>query len=168
VTVRTPIRYLAALLLGGATAVLVACGGSTAGLIPPSNADELNGHLKDIASAVDDGRCGDAAQAGAALAQAVKALPASVDQRITLRLVSGTNRLEQHIPIDCAAAVPNTTTSTTATTTTASTTDTTDTTATTDTTPTTDTQATETIATDETIPTIDTLPDDTSGGVTAP
>jgi hypothetical protein len=85
---------------------------STAGLIPKTNADELNGHLKDIASAVDDGRCSDADSAFRALVTALRTLPASVDQRITLRFVTGTRRLERRIPIDCVAAVPGTTTAT--------------------------------------------------------
>jgi hypothetical protein len=165
VTVRTPIRYLAALLLGGATSLLVACGGSTAGLIPQSNADELNGQLRDISSAVDAGNCTAANEATAAFLQAVRALPESVDQRITLRLSSGVKTLERRVPIDCAAAVPNTTTTTT---TTASTTETTDTTDTTDTTQSTDTLATETTPTVDTSATIETIPDDSSGGVTAP
>ncbi len=160
---RTPIRLLAALALGGATAVLVSCGGSSGGLIPNSDATQLVQHLQDVADGVEAQRCADAQAAGQRVVDVIKSLPASVDARLKIRLAHGTQRLIDRIPQDCRAGPTTTKTTDTDTTTTP-----TDTTPTTATTPETNTD-TVTIETDTTPTAPDTTStDDGSGGLSFP
>jgi hypothetical protein len=158
--VRTPIRLVAALALGAATAVLVSCGGTSTGLIPDDHASTLSQELQNVADDVAAQRCASAIAAGQRVVAAVTSLPPSVDGRLQKRLAEGTQRLIDHIPGDCRTATTTTTTSTDTTPDTETATST-DTTPETDTTPTTDTTPIET----DTTPT-DTTPSTDGGGDT--
>ncbi len=156
---------LLALLLGGATAFAVSCGGSDrSGLIPAGDAGNLNSALDQVASATKAGECAQAGQALSRAQGAVVRLPTSVDPRLKRRIQSGIDNLRRRVPEDCkqttstgqptTSTAPETQTETTQTETTQ--TETTQT----ETTPTETTQT-------ETTPT-PTVPGDTSGGVTVP
>jgi hypothetical protein len=94
---------LAALLLGAATALLVACGGGD-GRIPASNASSLTSALSQISSDYRGGRC-ESAQRDVAKAQnAVLALPDTVDARLRQRLQSGIQNLAAKVPATCSQA----------------------------------------------------------------
>jgi len=118
---------LAALLLGAATAVLVACGGGD-GRIPASNASSLTSALNQISSDYRAGRCVAAQRAVARAQNAVLALPDTVDARLRQRLQSGIQNLAAKVPATCHQAQtqtqqtqPDTTTSDTTSTPTTST-----------------------------------------------
>lgn len=154
---------LVALLLGGAVAFLVACGGERSKLIPAGDANDLVSALDQVASATRAGDCAAAEQALTRARGAYVRLPSSVDARLRTRLDSGLRNLSRRVPVDCqkttsteqapttTQAPPQTQTQTTQTQTTQ--TETTTTPTTTTTTPTTTTPTT---------------PGDTSGGVTVP
>jgi len=94
---------LAALLLGAATALLVACGGGD-GRIPASNASSLTSALSQISSDYRAGRC-ESAQRDVTKAQnAVLALPDTVDARLRRRLQSGIQNLAAKVPATCSQA----------------------------------------------------------------
>jgi hypothetical protein len=166
---------LAALLLGAATALLVACGGGD-GRIPASNASSLTSALSQISSDYRAGRC-ESAQRDVAKAQnAVLALPDTVDARLRRRLQSGIENLATKVPATCSQAQtqtqqtqPDTTTNdTTSTPTTATDTAPTDTTGTDTGTPTTPTGTTGTSSTGTTTGTDTGTGGTTVGGVTIP
>jgi hypothetical protein len=167
---------LAALVLGAATALLVACGGSD-GRIPASNASSLTSALSQISSDFRAGRCAAAQRAVIKAQNDVLALPDTVDARLRQRLQSGIQNLATKVPATCSQAQTQTqqTQTDTGTTDTGTTdTGTTDTgttdTGTTDTgtTPTTGT-GTTTTGTNTTTPGTDTGTGGTSvGGVTTP
>ena len=92
---------LVALVLGAATALLVACGGSD-GRIPASNASSLTSALSQISSDFRAGR-GAAAQRAVIKAQNdVLALPDTVDSRLRQRLQSGIQNLAAKVPATCS------------------------------------------------------------------
>jgi hypothetical protein len=166
---------LAALLLGAATALLVACGGGD-GRIPASNASSLTSALSQISSDYRAGRC-ESAQRDVAKAQnAVLALPDTVDARLRRRLQSGIQNLAEKVPATCSQAQtqtqqtqPDTTTNdTTSTPTTGTDTAPTDTTGTDTGTPTTPTGTTGTSSTGTTTGTDTGTGGTTVGGVTIP
>jgi hypothetical protein len=140
---------LAALVLGAATALLVACGGD--GRIPSGDASTLETALNQISTDYRAGRCEAAARAVAKAQNEVLDLPDSVDAKLRERLQSGLSNLGKRVPATCDEQQTQTQetqpeTTTTDTTTTETTTTDTDTTATdTDTTGTdTDTTGTDT------------------------
>jgi hypothetical protein len=91
---------LAALVLGAATAFLVACGGSD-GRIPADDASQLTNALNQISTDFDAGRC-QAAEAAVTKAQGeLVDLPTSVDQKLRDRLESGIRNLRDRIPATC-------------------------------------------------------------------
>jgi hypothetical protein len=94
---------LAALLLGAATALLVACGGGD-GRIPANNASSLTSALNQISSDYRAGRCVDAQRAVARAQNAVLALPDTVDARLRRRLQSGIQNLAGKVPASCDQA----------------------------------------------------------------
>jgi hypothetical protein len=140
---------IAALVLGAATAVLVACGGD--GRIPSGDASSIKNALNRIEADYRAGRC-DAAQQDVTKAQnALLNLPSSVDPKLRDRLQAGIHNLGQRIPETCDQAQTQTQetepdTTTTDTTTSESTESETTTTETT----TTDTTGTDTTGTDTT------------------
>jgi cell division septation protein DedD len=160
-SVRLPLAFL----LGLATAVLVACGGSNKKLLPAVSADRLKNDLADIRQAVDQHDCAAAARALTRFQADLQRVPATVDRRLRQRLSEGGNRLANRIPIDCQATT--TTTTTTVPTTTTTTPTTTTTTTPTTTTPTT-TTTTPTTTTTTPTNTTTTNTGSGSGGVTAP
>ena len=166
---------LAALLLGAATALLVACGGGD-GRIPASNASSLTSALNKISSDYRAGRCESAQRDVAKVQNALLALPDTVDARLRQRLQSGIQNLAEKVPASCSQAQTQTQqTQTDTSTTDTGTTDTgTTDTGTTDT-GTTDTGTTGTTGTGTTTTGTNTTPDTdtgtggtTVGGVTIP
>jgi hypothetical protein len=166
---------LAALLLGAATALLVACGGGD-GRIPASDASSLTSALNRISSDYRAGRC-DSAQRDVAKAQnALLALPDTVDARLRQRLQSGIQNLAAKVPATCSQTQsqtqptqPTTTNDTTSTPTTGTDTAPTDTTGTgTGTTPTTPTGTTGASPPGTTTGTDTGTGGTTVGGVTVP
>jgi hypothetical protein len=92
---------LAALLLGAATALLVACGGGD-GRIPAGDASSLTSALNQISSDYRNGQC-EAAQRAVAKAQNdVLALPDTVDAGLRQRLQSGIRQLAERVPATCS------------------------------------------------------------------
>jgi hypothetical protein len=150
-----PVVLLVALVLGAATAVLVACGSD--GRLPSSDASSLTNALDEVSADFRAGRCGDAERALAQARSVLGTLPSTVDPALRSRLSQGIDNLAQQVPASCRAATTQsqpTETTTTDTTTTDTTTTGTDTTPT-DTTPT-DTTTTPTDT--GTTPTTDTTP----------
>jgi hypothetical protein len=161
-SVRLPLAFL----LGVATAVLVACGGSNKKLLPAVSADRLKNDLADISQAINQQDCSAAGQAFNQFQADLQRVPPSVDRRLRQRLNEGATRLSARVPIDCKGSPPTTTTTVPTTTTTTPTT--------TETAPppttTTPTTTTTTPTTTTTTPTDTTTTDggSGSGGVTAP
>jgi hypothetical protein len=99
---RRLVPALAALVLGAATAVLVACGGD--GRIPAGNASSLNSALNQIAADYRAGHC-QAAERDVAKAQnQLLNLPDSVDTSLRDRLRSGIRNLGKRVPATCDQA----------------------------------------------------------------
>jgi len=163
VSVRLPLAFL----LGVATAVLVACGGSNKKLLPAVSADRLKNDLADVSQAINQQDCQAAGTAFNQFQTDLQRVPPSVDRRLRQRLNEGANKLSARVQVDCKASPPTTTTTVPTTTTTTTTTTPTTSTPTT-TTPTTTTPTTTTPTT--TTPTDTTTTDggSGSGGVTAP
>jgi hypothetical protein len=93
---------LAALVLGAATALLVACGGD--GRIPAGDASSIKSALTKISSDYRAGRC-DAAERDVARAQnELLDLPDSVDSNLRQRLQSGIQNLGKRVPATCGQA----------------------------------------------------------------
>jgi len=93
---------LAALLLGAATAFLVACGDDN--LIPPSDASRVQNALNDVQADYRAGKCQAAEQAVARAKGALLNLPDSVDSRLRDRLASGVAKLGEEVPATCGQA----------------------------------------------------------------
>jgi hypothetical protein len=149
---------LAALLLGAATAFLVACGDDN--LIPPSDASRVQNALNEIQADYRAGRC-QAAEAAVAKARgALLNLPDSVDPRLRDRLRSGVAKLGEEVPATCGQSQTQTQETQTQTQETQTDTESTDTDTETETTETETTESTET----ETQPTEST--GTTTGGTT--
>jgi hypothetical protein len=90
---------LAALLLGAATAFLVACGDDN--LIPASDASRVQNALNEVQADYRAGRC-QAAEAAVAKARgALLNLPDSVDSRLRDRLRAGVAKLAEQVPATC-------------------------------------------------------------------
>jgi hypothetical protein len=90
---------LAALVLGAATAVLVACGGD--GRIPSGDASSLKSALNQVSVDYRAGHCTAAAQAVAKAQNELLNLPDSVDAKLRDRLQSGISNLRQRVPATC-------------------------------------------------------------------
>jgi hypothetical protein len=130
---------LAALVLGAATAVLVACGGD--GRIPSGDASSLKSALSRIEADYRAGRCQTAVQDVEKAQNALLNLPNSVNADLHNRLQSGISNLRKRVPATCDQAQTQTQQTQTDTTTT-------DTTTTETTTTDTGTTGTETTGTD--------------------
>jgi hypothetical protein len=93
---------LAALLLGAATAFLVACGDDN--LIPASDASRVQNALNEVEADYRAGKC-QAAEAAVARAKgALLNLPDSVDSRLRDRLSSGVAKLAEEVPATCGGS----------------------------------------------------------------
>jgi hypothetical protein len=147
---------VAALVLGAATAVLVACGGD--GRIPSSDASSLKSALNRISADFRAGRCTAAAQDVAKAQNELLDLPDSVDAKLRNRLQSGISNLRKRVPATCDQAQTQTQETEP---------DTTTTDTTTNETTTTDTETTE-IETETTGPDSDTTGTDTGTTGTGP
>ena len=90
---------LAALLLGAATAFLVACGNDN--LIPASDASRVQNALNEVEADYRAGKCQAAEQAVARAKGALLNLPDSVDSRLRDRLSSGLAKLGEEVPATC-------------------------------------------------------------------
>jgi cell division protein FtsN len=139
--------YVLAALLGVATSLLVACGGTNQHLIPVASADRLQSDFDRVAQAVAAGRCADASAAVQTAQSDFARLPTSLDQRLRRRLADGVDNLATRAPIQCSQQQTQTQTQPTTTETTPTTTTTTTTTQTTPTTTTTETTTTPTTTT---------------------
>jgi hypothetical protein len=93
---------LAALVLGAATAVLVACGGD--GRIPSGDASSLKSALNQVSVDYRAGHCTAAAQAVAKAQNELLNLPDSVDAKLRDRLQSGISNLRKQVPKTCDQA----------------------------------------------------------------
>ena len=93
---------LVALILGVATAFLVACGGD--GRIPASDASRVDNALDEVAADFRAGNCQAAEQAVARARGALLNLPDSVDSRLRARLSSGVANLSERVPATCGQA----------------------------------------------------------------
>jgi cell division septation protein DedD len=170
-TMRTPISLMLALVLGVACSMLVACGGSTKtiGLIPSDRADKIQNDLDRIRSAVDAGKCAQAARALRGLQFQLSKLPATTDPRLRARLELGAVNLGRRIPGDCTANTQTTQTTPTVTTQTQTVTTQTQTTTVPPPTTTVPTTTVPTTTPTTTVPTpTTTTPGGPGGGVTAP
>jgi hypothetical protein len=146
---------LAALLLGAATAFLVACGDDN--LIPASDASRVQNALNEVEADYRAGKCEAAEQAVVKARGALLNLPDSVDSRLRDRLRSGIAKLSEQVPATCGQSQTQTDPSQTQTQETQTDTESTDTD--------TDTETTETETTEtETQPTEST--GTTTGGTT--
>jgi hypothetical protein len=90
---------VAALLLGVATAFLVACGNDN--LIPASDASRVQNALNEVEADYRAGKCQAAEQAVARAKGALLNLPDSVDSRLRDRLSSGLAKLGEQVPATC-------------------------------------------------------------------
>ena len=90
---------VAALLLGVATAFLVACGNDN--LIPASDASRVQNALNEVEADYRAGKCQAAEQAVARAKGALLNLPDSVDSRLRDRLSSGLAKLGEEVPATC-------------------------------------------------------------------
>jgi hypothetical protein len=90
---------LVALLLGAATAFLVACGDDN--LIPASDASRVQNALDEVEADFRAGNCQGAEQAVARARGALLNLPDSVDSRLRDRLRSGVAKLAEEVPATC-------------------------------------------------------------------
>lgn len=153
---RRVLPFLAAAVLGPASAFVASCGDRSA-LIPGSSADRIKGDLDKVQSAILDGKCDVAGRYAQQVAHDVQALPATVDQRLHDRLNDGARNLQNQAQPQCEQGI--------ATQTNTATTETTPTeTVPTQTTPT-ETTPTETTPTPPTTPTIPTVSTGTQGSV---
>jgi hypothetical protein len=112
VTVRRPIRFLSAAVLGAGAAVLVSCGSSGAGLIPAQNAGPLRHDFQAVEAAAKAGN-GNCASTEAALATTESdyhALPSSVDAGLRARLEEGISHLHDRALALCAEPLGQATT----------------------------------------------------------
>jgi hypothetical protein len=92
---------LVALVLGVATAFLVACGD---GRIPASDASRVDNALDDVAANFRAGKCQAAEQAVVRARGALLNLPSSVDSRLRDRLRAGVANLSARVPATCGQA----------------------------------------------------------------
>jgi hypothetical protein len=109
---------LVALVLGAATALLVACGGD--GKIPSGDASSLKSALNQVSVDFRAGHCTAAAQAVEKAENELLKLPDSVNTDLRNRLQSGITNLRKRVPATCDQAQtqtqetqPDTTTDTT-------------------------------------------------------
>jgi hypothetical protein len=93
---------LVALLLGAATAFVVACGND--GRIPASDASRVENALNEVEADFQAGKCQDAEQAVARARGALLNLPDSVDSQLRSRLRSGVAALSERVPATCGQA----------------------------------------------------------------
>jgi hypothetical protein len=164
---RMLIRLIVVALLGAATALLVSCGSSGAGLIPSANAGPLQEDFEAVAKAAEagDGSCAKTESALGKTKENFLALPVTVDKGLHKRLEEGITNLRKRALEMCEEPTATDTSTTSTETKTTPATGTTSTEATTSTeTATTPTTPTNTATT----PPTSTQPPGSGGGVEAP
>jgi hypothetical protein len=166
VNMRTLIRLVGVALLGAATAVLVSCGSSGAGLIPSANAGPLQNDFEEVARAAESGNgsCSATESALGKTEQDFLALPTTIDKGLHRRLEEGIKHLRKQALEMCVEPTPTATSTTSSQTTTTPPTSTETTSTETATTP---SATTTTPTTPQTTPTTST-PQNPGGGVEAP
>jgi hypothetical protein len=94
---RMLIRLIVVALLGAATALLVSCGSSGAGLIPSASAGPLQEDFEAVAKAAEagDGNCAKTEEALGKTEEDFLALPATVDKGLHKRLEEGIKNLRK-------------------------------------------------------------------------
>jgi hypothetical protein len=109
------LRASLAALLGVATALLISCGGSGAGLIPAGNAGPLQGDFEAIASAAQSGNgsCSATESAIQKTEQDFHELPSNVDAGLRSRLSEGITNLRKHALELCSQPLQGSTVTTT-------------------------------------------------------
>jgi hypothetical protein len=105
------LRGAVAGLLGGATALLLACGSSGAGLIPAGNAGPLQSDFEAIAQAAQsaNGNCAATEAAILKTEQDFRALPSSVDSGLRNTLTQGIANLSKRARVACTQPLPQST-----------------------------------------------------------
>jgi hypothetical protein len=108
---RTLIRLVGIALLGGATAVLVSCGSSGAGLIPSANAGPLQNDFEAVARAAESGNgsCSATESALGKTEQDFLALPTTIDKGLHRRLEEGIKHLRKQALEMCEEPTPTAT-----------------------------------------------------------
>ena len=93
----------------GSALVLAACG-SSAGLIPASNATTISNDLSMLATALANHSCDSANAALDRVDVDINALPSSVNQKLVGNLVKGYFDLANHVPSQCRSQTSGSTT----------------------------------------------------------
>jgi hypothetical protein len=121
------LRFVLTALLGVLAALLMACGGSTKGLIPTGDAGPLQSDFEAVAHAAEngDGNCSETESALLKTDQDFAALPASIDAGLHNTLRQGIENLRTRALALCAQPLPQSTETTSTPKTTTSTTTTT-------------------------------------------
>jgi hypothetical protein len=111
---RTALRLLLAALLGVGAAVLVSCGSSGKGLIPPEKAGPLESDFLAVAQAAreGDGSCTETEVAIHKTEHDLRTLPASVDSGLRGRLEEGVANLSTRAHLMCTQPLSPATTTT--------------------------------------------------------
>ena len=82
---------------------LAACGGSSGGLIPPSNAQTIGSAVTTLTAALAAHNCTQTRTALHNISSTIAALPSSVDRRLLNNLEEGENTLAIEAPAQCKA-----------------------------------------------------------------
>jgi hypothetical protein len=111
---RILIRLVMVALLGAATALLVSCGSSGAGLIPSANAGPLQTDFEAVAKAAEagNGGCAKTEEALGKTEQDFLALPSTVDKGLHKRLEEGIANLRKQALAMCQEPTATDTTAT--------------------------------------------------------
>lgn len=99
--VRKVLPFLAALILGIGSAVLVACGDGTKDGIPSDQASDLSSQFEDVQQAVADGRCDDVAGQRRQIDEQIDQLGSEVDSRLRERLRQASSNLRDTALREC-------------------------------------------------------------------
>jgi septal ring-binding cell division protein DamX len=91
-------------LLACAALALSACGSDSADLLPGETASEINSNLDQVRQLADEGDCGGAESAAAAVGEQIEGL-GGVDAKLKEALSEGAGRLNEVVS-ECAAAEP--------------------------------------------------------------
>jgi hypothetical protein len=84
---------------------LAACGGSSAGLIPPANAQAIGDAITELTTALANHECGQTRSALQNISSQISDLPSSVDRRLYDNLRQGYTQLAVEAPSQCKAPV---------------------------------------------------------------
>src|SRR5947209_4082454 len=109
VSIGQVIRLSLAGALGGACAVLVACGSSGKGLIPSAHAGPLSADFDAVAAAVSAGDCAATQRALKRAQNDFDRLPSTVDAGLRQRISDGLSNLQSTAPTQCQQTQTQTT-----------------------------------------------------------